>query len=217
MLEGLQTKIKFLNLVKNPTRTDLIFDLMRLMLADPKRSEALRKYEQALLEHPDFVRMYREGWIPRIPNTENVRTLPKGTLGEAYIQFLDRNGFKQDFYPVILVTSPATYLSRRLYEAHDLLHVLTGYDSTPTGEVLLQAFQLGQVRSPASAMLMVAGLLGQLDAKPENFFNFFNQVIDAFQRGAKAHFILASKFEVQLHRSLADVRQSVGLENWEQR
>lgn len=68
---------------------------------------------------------------PQIVEIEKLRSLPSGTFGRAWADFLDRNNLQ-----------PLTTGSRRK-QLHDGIHVLTGYGSDPIGEAEVQAFILG--------------------------------------------------------------------------
>src|SRR5690349_10664782 len=60
--------------------------------------------------------------------------LPEGTLGYEYVEFYRRNGFE---LPGDDVKSPAVFV------AHDMSHVIAGYEPTGRGEIALGAMLLG--------------------------------------------------------------------------
>lgn len=69
--------------------------------------------------------------VSQIIEIEKLRSLPEGTFGRAWADFLDRNNLE-----------PLTTGLRRK-QLHDGIHVLTGYGSDPIGEAEVQAFILG--------------------------------------------------------------------------
>lgn len=91
---------------------------------------------------------------------EELRKLPTGSLGREYVRMLDDKGlsplevtletrekFKDNPYPLRYTTT------------HDLFHVLTGFPTTPAGELGLLAFMIAQgfdVGSRAQLLGMMA-------------------------------------------------------------
>ena len=83
-----------------------------------------------------------------------LRSLPTDTLGRAYIDFLDTQGFDPADIPQLDVEDDGTYILNHLRETHDLWHVLTDFDVDTAGEGGLQAFYLAQVPGPLPLVLM---------------------------------------------------------------
>jgi ubiquinone biosynthesis protein COQ4 len=69
--------------------------------------------------------------VPQIVEIEKLRSLPLGTLGRTLADFFD-----------VHQLTPFTTGPRRK-QLHDIVHVLTGYDTDPIGEAEVQAFLLG--------------------------------------------------------------------------
>ena len=69
--------------------------------------------------------------VSQIVEIEKLRSLPDGSFGRGWADFLDRNNLQ-----------PLTTGTRRK-QLHDGIHVLTGYGSDPIGEAEVQAFILG--------------------------------------------------------------------------
>ena len=110
--------------------------------------------------------------------------LPEGTLGRSYVEFMRARGLTPEvFVPPKHVRDERTrYLSQRLRQTHDLWHVLTGYDTDVFGEVELQAFMFGQLRTPFSLLVAVLGLRKAKPLTPAIPF----KVWKAYQRGRRA-------------------------------
>ncbi|MBW4488011.1 MAG: ubiquinone biosynthesis protein COQ4 [Trichocoleus desertorum ATA4-8-CV12] len=70
--------------------------------------------------------------VPTIVNLALSRSLPTGTFGGAWADFLDQNG-----------RSPLT-TGFRHKQLHDGIHILTGYGSDSLAEAEVQAFLLGK-------------------------------------------------------------------------
>ncbi|WP_193194160.1 Coq4 family protein [Nostoc sp. MG11] len=69
--------------------------------------------------------------VAQIVYVEKLRSLPTGTFGRSWADFLDEHNLK-----------PFTTGSRRK-QLHDGVHLLTGYGTDPIGEAEIQAFLLG--------------------------------------------------------------------------
>lgn len=95
-------------------------------------------------------------------DVEGLRALPDGTLGREAVRHLESAGLLQD---VPLAPSPfpmsddGAYAKTRWRETHDLRHVLTGLGVGVRDEVVLQAFQLGQIDNRFARLQMLVGPL----------------------------------------------------------
>ncbi len=84
--------------------------------------------------------------------------LPEGTLGRAYVEFCDRNN----------LTLPGDNpLQPAVFVAHDMTHVITGYEPTGAGELALGAFQISMNDSDAHWI----AFLGSIAIHEAGYFN----------------------------------------------
>jgi len=127
------------------------------------RAQAVASAEVATI---DFIRRYAE-YRPDLSET-NLLTpdpdhqselfaslaafedLPDGSLGQAYLAFHERNGFR---LPGPTTPEPAYYVS------HDMNHVIAGYEPTGPGEIALGAFKVAMGDTEANWMAFVANLM----------------------------------------------------------
>lgn len=84
--------------------------------------------------------------------------LPEGTLGHAYVEFYRRNGIT---LPGEDPNMPAVFV------AHDMCHVIGGYEPTGQGEIALGAMQL----AVTDAQPHWIGFLGNLAIHEAGFYN----------------------------------------------
>jgi hypothetical protein len=128
--------------------------------------------------------------------------LSEGTLGHEYVEFYRRN---QLTYPGDDPNSPAVMV------AHDMTHVIAGYEPTGPGEISLGAFLLAMNDSNAHWI----GFLGNLAIHEAGYFTdqgfvgktatltrpgATDMLAEAFQRGAQC----TADFSAVDHLSLAD-------------
>jgi ubiquinone biosynthesis protein COQ4 len=139
---------------------------------------------------------------------DRLRALPEGTLGRAYIRYLDDNKLDPDMFqaPPGLPTALA-YVSKRLRQSHDVWHVLTGYRPDVPGEIALQAFTYAQTKAPASGLIAVAGALRWMPQRR----GLVRETIRGYRRGKRASFLGSIPWERHWDRPLSEVRRELGI------
>ena len=93
--------------------------------------------------------------------------LPSDSLGYAYNSYFEHNGLSPFDPPVLPVETLEEYVCTRIREAHDVVHVVTGYGTDEVGEIELQCFNLGNlpwgmIPIITSAGAVVMGARGRL-------------------------------------------------------
>jgi ubiquinone biosynthesis protein COQ4 len=167
---------------------------MRLLLGfrrDPNGRRLLR-------EQPDIVKY--------LGDREWLRSLPEGSLGRAYLAFVEREnisaeGIRDASLAERHYRSPdVEYMRCRMRDTHDLWHAVTGYQGDLLGELSLLAFSLGQHWNTAIALIVVAGLLrGWGDDRATTVF-------DGYRRGRAAEWMPAQDWESMLALPIDEVR-----------
>ena len=117
--------------------------------AEKASADFMRTYAQYIPELSDSVGPeVGDGEV--LPEVEALRALPEGTLGRAFLAFYERNGFH---LPGTSTPEPAYYI------AHDMNHVIAGYEPTGPGEISLGAFKLAMSDTDANWMAFMTNLL----------------------------------------------------------
>jgi len=80
---------------------------------------------------------------------KGMRDLPDGTLGRAYVAFYERNNLT---FPGDDPNSPAIFV------AHDMTHVIAGYEPTGPGELALGAFQISMSDTDAHWIAFIGSI-----------------------------------------------------------
>ena len=77
------------------------------------------------------------------------QSLPQGTFGRAYGDFMAQRGFHADDRPPVrfVNSEELAYVAIRNRETHDLWHVLFNCRTTVLGELALKAVEFVQVHS----------------------------------------------------------------------
>src|SRR6478609_438094 len=104
-------------------------------------------------------RMGKDDHAPELAaRLRSFHDLPEGTLGRAYVEFCDRNN----------LTLPGDNpLQPAVFVAHDMTHVITGYEPTGAGELALGAFQISMNDSDAHWI----AFLGSIAIHEAGYFN----------------------------------------------
>lgn len=199
-----------IQLLLNPKRTDLIFKAVEIVSADPNQ-EPLKEIENRILSHEGFRSMFEAGYVPDAPSLESLKACPEGSFGQALYQHMSQNGLDFGIWPHYENERPIFYLSSRIYQDHDLWHVLLGHGIEVEDEVAVQAFGVAQVRSPISLMLIAGGIIHLLVKDPKRALEAFQKVNAVYNLGRRAPFLLGFRLHDHFARPLAEVRREVGL------
>ncbi|ANB11571.1 Coq4p [Sugiyamaella lignohabitans] len=138
--------------LSNPRRPDLIATFGE-MTVQPYFITRLR--DEMLLD-PVGRRILRER--PRITSKsldlDKLRALPPNTVGNVYMQWLDREGVSPDTrLPVRYIDdAECAYVMQRYRECHDFYHAITGLPVLMEGEVAVKAFEFANLGIPMTGL-----------------------------------------------------------------
>ncbi len=141
---------------------------------------------------------------------------PPGSLGRIYLDFMVGHGLNVDFIMEATAlfcrmraeNAQRTWYRRHISVAHDLRHVVSGYDATPRGEVCNLCFAFGQNGHHGVAML---ALFACTLAIARGDLGFLSACLEAFRRGRAATPIDFLPWELCLDAPLASCRAALGL------
>jgi ubiquinone biosynthesis protein COQ4 len=156
----------------------------------------------------------RDELLAVLRDRERLAAMPEGSLGRAYLAFLESEGITADG----LVEAShdgvsgydgaddSSYVRRRMRDTHDLWHTVTGYRGDLLGEASLLAFTFAQTRHPGVGFLAALGavLTPSRDAR--------RMIFDGFRRGRRAAWLPPRDWVTLLARPLAEVRRELGIE-----
>jgi ubiquinone biosynthesis protein COQ4 len=153
------------------------------------------------------------GYVPPL-DLEALAALPEGTFGRAYARFMQENALS----PFILTdaidetTRERNVFGIRYATTHDMIHVLTGFDTSWAGELGVLAFAVAQRYTGWQRFGYVLAWV---------LYPFFSRfrvraLLAAARRGnalgRRARCVLAVRLEEQLDRPIDEVRASLGIE-----
>jgi ubiquinone biosynthesis protein COQ4 len=195
-------------LQRNPEDTSQIFVIFRALRGRSgikafNRFAATATGRQVLAE--------RRQLLPRLEDNAALAALPEGSVGRAYHDFMARenlsaNGLVAASENVYAEAVPPDMdlFRRRMRDAHDLTHILTGYGRDGLGELCLLAFMNRHTRQ-LGQLLIIAMSWARLPPPARA------AVRQAWRQGAAARWFPGLDYEALLARPLDEVRRELNV------
>ncbi|KAK9826739.1 hypothetical protein WJX81_003110 [Elliptochloris bilobata] len=185
----------------DPRRADLV-----AALGETTGSAALNNMLARMQSNPSGRQILAER--PRVTDEtlEYARTLPEGTFGHAYAQFMRKRRFSADERPPVRFVDDGelAYVAARAREVHDLWHVLFGCPTTVLGELALKALEFVQTGMPMAA-LSVAGAQWRLSGRDRS--RLATELLPwALRSGMRCADLMCLPYERHLQEDLEEVR-----------
>jgi ubiquinone biosynthesis protein COQ4 len=170
----------------------------------------LRKVTRSLERHREGRRLLSER--PRLnASTVSLAVMadyPLRSLGHAYATYFAANGIALFHPPLLPVQTDQDYVATRLREAHDVLHVVTGYGTDEAGELELQWFNLGNVGwGPLPFIMVVASFVTGRMRKCGGFWRVLKRAYAAYRRGRRSRALASMFWEDYWHMPVHDVQR----------
>jgi ubiquinone biosynthesis protein Coq4 len=191
----------------NPNRTDLIFKVVDIASHDTG-NPVVAELEGKMMEEPVVRDMYEKHYVPDVPQMAMLAKCPEQSFGNLLYHHLADNNLDLSLWPRFEYKRPVDYISLRIYQDHDLWHVLLGATVSVEDELKVQAFGVAQYQSPISTLLVAGGLLHLLMKDPMRAVKAMSQVAEGFNLGKKAKFMLTVKLHEMFALPIGEVRQA---------
>lgn len=166
--------------------------------------------------------------VEALTDRERLRQMPEGSLGRAYLAFVEAEGISADGLVEASqqgritehVTSPElAFLREYMRDTHDLWHTLTGYRGDIVGELSLLAFGFAQMGNLGVAFLVLTGLaVSALAGKPgakglvdPRVFQNRDIILGGFVRGLHARWLPVTDWIALLEQPIDDVRRKLAV------
>jgi ubiquinone biosynthesis protein COQ4 len=199
-----------LALLRNPDDLPQVFTVIESLTGD---SNYLAR---RLAESPDGRRLFetRPDLSARLRDRDALRALPEGSLGQAYLAFVESEGISPEGITEAariglqgaVRSSEHAYMRQRMRDSHDLWHTVTGYQGDLLGESALLAFTLAQTRNPGIALLVGASLFRARGPESRAL------VVEGFRRGRRAAWLPPQPWEDLLALPLEEARRRLGVD-----
>ena len=150
-------------LIANKEDTVQVFEVMRAL-----SGQSIPKGYRRYIDSPrgGATAFARQEIAPILDDHEALRALPEGSVGRAYLAFVEGQGFTAEGLAEesrktkdssVDADHPYAWYARRLRDVHDLWHILTGYHRDALGEACVVAFSYAQTGSTGFALIALAG------------------------------------------------------------
>jgi len=201
-------------LIANPDSTGEVFKIIEALkgnalaravarlAADPEGGELLRR-------KPDI--------LPLLGDREALRAMPAGSLGRAYLQFVESQYLSADGLVAASEEAPRRrekspderWLAGRLRDIHDLQHVMCGYGRDELGELCLLAFMCAQTPNRGIAFIVFMARRKWRQEAP--LFPIDECVGEGRRTGETAKWFAAVNWERRLEEPLERLRAELGV------
>jgi ubiquinone biosynthesis protein COQ4 len=201
-------------LLRDKEDTEAVFDIMRALSGN-----TIPNGYRKLLKSVEGGRMAFEAveLQPVLDDHDNMATLPVGSVGRAYLDFvqgrkISAEGLAEESRKSgadIDAAHPYAWYARRMRDVHDIWHVLTGYQTDALGEACVVAFSYAQTKSAGFALIAAAGsneLQRQLPGHPVR-----KAVWQAYQNGRRAAWLPALDYVALMREPLIDARKRLNI------
>jgi ubiquinone biosynthesis protein COQ4 len=158
--------------------------------------------------------------VDRLEDREALARLPAGTLGRAYLSFVERENISapgireaavKGMTNEVPLPPELAFVHARMRDTHDLWHAATGYSGDVLGELALLAFTFAQTFNPAIGLILAIGLV-KTGVAPGGGSAAYRTIVDGFRRGRKAAWLPGQDWEALLAQPLDEVRARLELE-----
>lgn len=205
----------YLLMVKQPNVTNTLeLEQTMVKLATPSDIEAAI---EALRKHPRGRAMLDDRYQPQHRTVADLADMPSGTLGAGYHRYMTQYNLSPDYYPNIAINNDLQYFRVRMYQVHDFVHVLTGYQADYVGEIGIVGFTMAQLdrhfghpgRILAFSTMLTTGMFlhGAVFAA-ETLPTFLTTFAEGWQRGQAAKSLFEVRWEELLSQPLDALRSS---------
>ncbi|MGE0409093.1 MAG: Coq4 family protein [Amphiplicatus sp.] len=204
-------------LIRNKEDTRQVFEVVRALAGrSPKR--LFRRfvgtpYGRRVVSEPVRIEAV-------LSDRERLRALPEGSLGRAYLAFMEGENLTADGLLQSAAEagiefrddSPFPAFERlflHLDISHDVWHVLTGYGRDALGELCNLAFTRAQTKNPGFRLMIWVGLAAMKLERP--FAPLWRAANEGRRMGRKARWVVGEDIEALLPRPLDEVRRGLNI------
>ena len=197
------------NLINDPEKTDQVFVVINAMSGTSleKTFVRFRKTEMG-----KKILSENRNLLTTLLDREGLRTHDAGTLGQAYLGFVEREQISADGLVDASqlkeeIEEPRFRLfGERMRDQHDLWHVTTGYGRDTFGEACLLAFTYAQTGNRGLGIIALAGMIKLQKALGAGARKAIWQ---AYKAGKRAAWLPQQDWETLLSQPLEEVRQQL--------
>ncbi len=207
----------FKKLMANKEDTEQVFHIINALNGNSQRKQYLAFVQSESGQNRIAAKI---SLPPLLDDHDTLRQLPDGSLGRAYVDFMEQEGLSAQglvdeyarFDTGFMDQYPDTvqwYFNRRR-DTHDLLHVLTGYGRDALGEACVLAFSYAVNKGLGVAFIAYGAGMELRKTAPKNT-KIMAAIHEGYKIGKTAEDILNYDIMKLLARPLDAVRKEMGI------
>lgn len=201
-------------LFANPDDTQQVFEIIDAMQGPAlvRMRERLQQTEQGrrlLTEQPNL--------IPLLSDHEGLCALPEGSLGRAYLAFVEAEGISADGLVDASDISrqrneaaELRWIRNWLRDSHDVWHAVLGYKGDLIGEAALLAFSHYQTRNIGVGMIATMAWF-KIGRVTDRNLGARGVILNGRRRARQSSWFLEVPWHEWLARPVDDVRRDLGV------
>ncbi|MCB0407082.1 MAG: hypothetical protein KDD34_02695 [Bdellovibrionales bacterium] len=159
---------------------------------------------------PGGVEFFSEKRLSFNPDFKFYSQCPPESLGRVYFNHLTSNGLNPNDLDGVKVMDDLSFLGNLMRQVHDIWHVVTGFDTSISGEIGLQAFQAKQLGWPFSMVAIGGGCFITLFKAPEKIEEFIDQISLGQALGEKAKLLILVDWNLYWETPIDEVKTELG-------
>lgn len=207
----------FRNLIANKEDTEQVFHIINLLSGNSQN----KQYYKFAASQMGQARLADQIYLPPLlDDHEALLKLPEGSLGRAYVEFMQKEGLTaqglvdeyENFDTGYMEQYPASvqwYFNRRR-DTHDLLHILTGYGRDALGEASLLAYSFAVNKGLGVAFIAYGAGLELRKSAPKEA-KIMSAVHEGYKIGKTSADIINYDIMALLPQPLDSVRAMLGI------
>jgi ubiquinone biosynthesis protein COQ4 len=165
-----------------------------------------------LKRDPACAELIDNRYIPLAHDLDQLLTYPENSLGYIYAKAMKESGFDPNLHAGMTAESDAHYVELRLSQTHDIWHILTGFSTSFSGEMGLQAFYLPQFPYPLATMLIANSLIASTLFNPTHLPALIAAIGQGWRMGETAQALFAQKWEESWDKPLTQWQAELNIQ-----
>ncbi len=213
-LKPLQAWRSMRALIANPENTGEVFKIIEALKGASlsravSRLESSQQGRELLQRKPQI--------LPVLTDREGLRAMPEGSVGRAYLAFVESQYLSADGLVAASEEAPrgderspeTIWLANRLRDIHDLQHVVCGYGRDELGELSLLSFMCAQTPNRGIAFIIFMARRKFRQDAPQ--FDADACVAEGRHTGETATWFATVNWEERLAEPLDQLRAELGI------
>jgi ubiquinone biosynthesis protein COQ4 len=198
----------YLKMLAGDLSLDVVGQMVFALLDTPTFDVAVKHLQQ----DPQSAALIKQRYMAPRHDLRTLLQYPPDSLGYIYGKAMTASGLRaEDLYAHMPIYSDASYVEARLSQTHDIWHIITGFGTTPTDEIGLQAFHLPQFPYPLAVSLLSSSMMSTILLKPDELPTLLEAIQLGYDLGKHAKSLFAQKWEESWEKPLAQWRADLNL------